>query len=75
MFDELRQLSDGEALFEEPEEYDYEYEYEADDLGPPPRYFLGLTPGQRLVLSLLFLGTVVVMGMMGLLVTGKLAIF
>lgn len=73
MFDELRQLSDGEALFEEPEEY--EYEFEADDLGPPPRHFLGLTPGQRLVLSLLFLGTVVVMGLMALLVTGKLAIF
>ncbi|TFH35799.1 MAG: hypothetical protein E4G99_06465 [Anaerolineales bacterium] len=73
MFDELRQLSDGEALFEEPEEY--EYEYQVEDLGPPPRNFLGLTPGQRFVLSLLLLGTVIVMGLMGLMVTGKLAIF
>jgi hypothetical protein len=73
MFDELRQLSDGEALFEEPEEY--EYEYEVEDLGPPPRNFLGLTPGQRFVLALMLLGTVVVFGLMGLLVTGKLAIF
>jgi len=73
MFDELRQLSDGEALFEDPEEY--EYEYIPEDLGPPPRNFLGLTPGQRFVLSLLLLGTVIVMGLMGLLVTGKLAIF
>ena len=73
MFDELRQLSDGEALFEEAEEY--EYEYTPEDLGPPPRHFLGLTPGQRFVLSLLLLGTVIVMGLMGLLVMGKLAIF
>jgi hypothetical protein len=75
MFDELRQLSDGEALFEEPESYDYEYEYEAEELGPPPRYFLGLTPGQRFVLSLMLLGTVTVIGLLGLMVLGKLAIF
>jgi hypothetical protein len=74
MFDELRQLSDGEALFEEPEVYDYE-DYEVEDLGPPPRKFLGMTPGQRFVLSLMFLGTVVVIGLLGLLVTGKLAFF
>ena len=73
MFDELRQLSDGEAIFEEPEEY--EYEYEVEDLGPPPRYFLGLTPGQRFVLSLMMLGTVVVIGLLGLMVLGKLSIF
>jgi hypothetical protein len=74
MFDELRQLSDGEALFEEPEAYEYE-EYEIEDLGPPPRQFLGMTPGQRFVLSLMFLGTVVVIGLLGLMVTGKLALF
>ena len=74
MFDELRQLSDGEALFEEPEDYEYE-EYEVEELGPPPRNFLGMTPVQRFVLSLMFLGTVVVIGLLGLLVTGKLAIF
>ncbi len=73
MFDELRQLSDGEPVFEEPEEY--EYEYEVEDLGPPPRYFLGLTPGQRFVLSLMMLGTVVVIGLLGLMVLGKLSIF
>jgi hypothetical protein len=74
MFDELRQLSDGEALFEESETYEYE-EYEVEDLGPPPRYFLGMTPGQRFVLSLMFLGSVVVIGLLGLLVTGKLTLF
>jgi hypothetical protein len=74
MFDELRQLSDGEALFEDPEVYEYE-DYEVEDLGPPPRNFLGMTPSQRFVLSLMFLGTVVVIGLLGLLVTGKLAIF
>ena len=38
MFDELRQLSDGEALFEEPENYEYEYEYEVGDLGRGVHY-------------------------------------
>jgi hypothetical protein len=74
MFDELRQLSDGEALFEEPEAYEYE-EYDIENLRPPPRQFLGMTPGQRFVLSLMFLGTVVVIGLLGLMVTGKLALF
>jgi hypothetical protein len=74
MFDELRQLSDGESLFEEPEEYEYD-DYEVESLGPPPKYFLGMTPGQRFVLSLMFLGTVVIIGLLGLMVTGKLAIF
>ena len=73
MFDNLRQMSDGEPEFEEPRENPF-------DIGEPaaPRrrgYFLGLKPSQRLILSLLLLGTVVVMGLMCLMVTGRVFIF
>jgi hypothetical protein len=73
MFDNLRQMSDGEPAFEEPQENPF-------DISEPPArprrgYFLGLKPSQRFILSLLLLGTVVVMGLMCLMVTGKVLVF
>ncbi|MDF1501110.1 MAG: hypothetical protein P1P76_11640 [Anaerolineales bacterium] len=73
MFDNLRQMSDGEPAFEEPQDNPF-------DIGEPvarPRrgYFLGLRPSQRLILSLLLLGTVIVMGLMCLMVTGRVFVF
>jgi hypothetical protein len=41
----------------------------------PRGNFLGLTSGQRFILSLLLLGTVVILGLMCLMVTGKVFIF
>ncbi|MGD2163382.1 MAG: hypothetical protein PVI81_04770 [Anaerolineales bacterium] len=73
MFDNLRQMSDGEPEFEEPQENPF-------DIGEPPAprrrgYFLGLKPSQRFILALLLLGTVVVMGLMCLMVTGRVFMF
>ena len=72
MFDNLRRLSDGEEPFIEDEQ---EIPFEVEEPRPPRRNFLGMTPGQRLILSLLLLGTVVVMGLMCLMVTEKVFIF
>ncbi len=73
MFDNLRQMSDGEPEFEEPQDNPF-------DIGEPaaPRrrgYFLGLKPSQRFILSLLLLGTIIVMGLMCLMVTGRVLVF
>jgi hypothetical protein len=66
-------MSDGEPEFEEPHDNPF-------DIGEPPAprrrgYFLGLKPSQRLILSLLLLGTIVMMGSMCLMVTGRVLVF
>lgn len=73
MFDNLRQMSDGEPEYEEPRDNPFDL---GEPVAPPQRgYFLGLKPSQRFILSLLFLGTVVVMGLMCLMVTGRILVF
>ena len=72
MFDNLRRLSDGEEPYFDEEQ---EMPFEVKEPRPPRRNFLGLTPGQRLILSFLLLGTVIVMGLMCLMVTEKVFIF
>ena len=72
MFDNLRRLSDGEEPFIEEEQ---EVPFEVEEPRRPRRNFLGMTAGQRLILSLLLLGTVIVMGLMCLMVTEKVFIF
>lgn len=72
MFDNLRRLSDGEDPFIEEER---EIPFEVQETRPPRRNFLGMTPGQRLILSLLLLGTVIILGLMCLMVTEKVFIF
>jgi hypothetical protein len=66
MFDNLRDLSDGSSLFEDPADAQYA-------TGPkgPQRRFLGLTPAQRFLLSLMLFASVVMIGLMCLLVTEK----
>jgi hypothetical protein len=74
MFDNLRQMSDGEPEFEQPQENPFDM----NEPPVPPRqrgYFLGLKPSQRFILSLLLLGTVVIMGLMCLMVTGRILVF
>jgi len=66
MFDNLRDLSDGSSLFEEPTEV----EYAAVPKGPQRR-FLGMTPAQRFLLSLMLFASIVMIGLMCLLVTEK----
>lgn len=66
MFDNLRDLSDGSSLFEEPADA----QYSAVPTGPPRR-FLGMTPAQRFLLSLMLFATVVIIGLMFLLVTER----
>ena len=73
MFDDLRQLTDDEPLFDSPKEESFEVEPEAPR--PQRGYFLGMTPAQRFMLSLLLLGTVVVLGLMCLMLTEKVFIF
>ena len=72
MFDDLRGIDEDDgAMFEEPEAV----EYEIEEVGPRRGYFLGMTPAQRFLISLLLLGTVLVFGTMCLLVTQKVIIF
>lgn len=69
MFDDLRDMSGDEGVFDNPDIHSYDVfgiETEA-----PERRFLGMTAAQRLVISLLLLGTVAVVGLMFLLVFEK----
>ncbi len=72
MFDDLRGIDeeDDGSMFEEPAELAFDVE----DVGPRRGYFLGMTPAQRFLISLLLLGTVIVLGAMCLMVTQKVMI-
>jgi hypothetical protein len=72
MFDDLRGIDEEEdgSMFEAPPEPAFEVE----DVGPRRGYFLGMTPAQRFLISLLLLGTVIIMGAMCLMVTQKVMI-
>lgn len=72
MFDDLRGIDEEEdgSMFEEPAEL----EFDVEDVGPRRGYFLGMTPAQRFLISLLLLGTVIVLGAMCLMVTQKVMI-
>ncbi len=74
MFDDLREMSDGSSMFDEPVESPFSIEEEAY-IGGSGGNFLGMTPGQRFFISLLLLGTVIVLGMMCLIVTQKVMFF
>jgi hypothetical protein len=65
MYDDLRNLTDKEATFEEQAPQAYK------EPTLQKRMF-GLTAGQRLLLSVLFLAAVIVMGLMVLLVTSRI---
>jgi len=72
MFDDLRGIDeeDDGSMFEEPAELAFDVE----DVGPRRSYFLGMTPAQRFLISLLLLGTIIVLGAMCLMVTQKVMI-
>lgn len=73
MFDDLRGIEeedDDGAMFGEPAEF----AFDGEDVGPRRGYFLGMTPAQRFLISLLLLGTVIVLGAMCLMVFQKVMI-
>ena len=72
MVDDLRGIDEEEdgSMFEAPAELAFDVE----DVGPRRGYFLGMTPAQRFLISLLLLGTVIVLGSMCLMVTQKVMI-
>lgn len=70
MFDSLQDLNDDATAFDRQGGVFSEYVQKA----PAPR-FLGMTAGQRFVISLTLLLTVVAVGMLCLLVTEKVLIF
>ncbi|MEJ2550443.1 MAG: hypothetical protein P8Z42_12120 [Anaerolineales bacterium] len=67
MFDNLRELTDGPMEYEEERKRLFDVE---EQIAPERRIF-GMTSGQRLVLAVLLMATVMVMGAACLLVTGK----
>jgi hypothetical protein len=71
MFDNLRELSDGPMDFED----ERARLFEVEDQYVPERRIFGMTSGQRLVLAILLLATVLVMGTACLLVMGKVVYF
>ena len=71
MFDSLREMSDDSTEFEQP--IDTIFEPEPDDTAAGR--FLGMTAGQRLVISILLLATVIVLGLTCLMVTEKIWLF
>ncbi len=70
MFDNLREMSDDSGLFQEVGDE----QPASKRMRRQGKKFLGMTPGQRFILAILLLFTVVVMGMMCLLVTQKIMI-
>lgn len=66
MYDDLRNLTDKEATFDEEQSAK---SYKEKTL---QKRMFGLTAGQRLLLSFLLLAAVVVMGLMVLLVTSRI---
>lgn len=71
MFDNLREMTDGASLFDEAMDEDYEYEV----VEKPERRIFGMTAGQRFVIALLLMGTVIVLGLACLMVTGRIMPF
>jgi hypothetical protein len=68
MFDNLRQISDEDEVEEQ-------YPFEVEPVYQPPRRIFGMTAAQRFFISLLLLGTVIVMGISCLLVFEKIWYF
>ncbi|MBN1267741.1 MAG: hypothetical protein JXA25_19780 [Anaerolineales bacterium] len=70
MFDEFREMADESSIFEDEDNDLFEtYSVEA---GKPGTRFLGMTAGQRFFLSIMFFMIVLIIGLMALLVTGKI---
>lgn len=70
MFNDLRDLSDDPEVVDELADKAFAYEPP-----PPESRIMGMTSGQRLLISILLLATVIVMGTMCLLVTERLWFF
>lgn len=68
MFDELREMADEPSIFDEEDELFETYSVRA---GQSESRFLGMTAGQRFFLSLMFFMIVAIIGLVALLVTGK----
>jgi hypothetical protein len=68
MFDNLREISDDTAEFEEPLENIFEQEFEEVGDGR----IMGMTAGQRFFISLMLLATVIVLGITCLMVTERI---
>jgi hypothetical protein len=69
MYDDLRNISDSADYFEEDDPFD-----ELRERAPQTRVF-GMTAGQRLLIAILLLATIIVMGAMALLVTSRVWLF
>jgi len=68
MFDEFREMSDESSIFEDDDLFET-YEVEA---GKPETRILGMTAWQRFFLSIMFFMIIAIIGLMALLVTGKI---
>lgn len=71
MFDSLREMTDEPEPTPQVDELTFEYEEPVEE-GP---YFMGMTPGQRLILALMIFAVVAVMGTTCLVVTERFWIF
>jgi len=67
MFDNLRDISDDSAEFDEPVDSIFDQDFEAAGNGR----IMGMTAGQRFFISLMLLATVIVIGITCLMVTQK----
>jgi hypothetical protein len=67
MFDNLREITDDSAEFDEPVESIFEQDFEETGDGR----IMGMTAGQRFFISLMLLATVIVLGITCLMVTQK----
>ena len=90
MFDNLRDLSDS-SLYEEEQNDLYKQPAAAPEAAPVARSkssaapkrrsrsrnsnFLGMTPTQRFILSLMLMFTVLIMGTLAMFVLGRMSIF
>ncbi len=80
MFDNLREQANSTPFYEDEDQFRDLDEY--DSSPPPPRkasrptngHFLGMAPWQRFIIAFMLLITVCIMGVMFLLVTGRIGL-
>lgn len=73
MYDDFREFGSESTIFEESE-LDFSEEYDLD-IAISQRRFLGMTAGQRLLITLMLFVNVSIIGLLALVVTQKVWLF
>ncbi len=75
MFDNLREDANSSPYFEDRAKLQPGAETSSDLIARKPRKFLGMTPVQRFIVTVMLLIVVCNLGLMFLLITGRIGLF